>query len=106
MHTAQHQVASATLGAPLHGLTVGATVAIYSSYSSKQIGTGTVVRVLSRWVLVQSSSWRTSVKFRTCAPLRGHRITGGVAEHLNEWIVVPSSADNLIASRSSDKPTV
>ena len=90
MLTVQPQNASALSGAPSHGLTVGSEVAIHSSYSNKQIGFGTVVRVLSRWVLVQSSSWRTPVKFRTCAPLRGYRITGGVAEHLNEYIKIPS----------------
>lgn len=75
---------------PSHNLTVGTEVAIFSGHSNRQIGVGTVVRVLSRWVVVQSSSWRTPVKFRTCAPLRGYRITGGVAEYLNEWIKVPS----------------
>ena len=90
MNTAQIQAVSAMPGTPPHGLTVGTEVAIYSAYSNKQIGVGTVVRVLSRWVLVQSSSWRTPVKFRTCAPLRGHRITGGLAEYLNEYIKIPS----------------
>lgn len=91
MHTAQHQVVSAMPGAPSHGLTVGASVPIFSGYSNKQIGTGTVIRVLQRWVLVQSSCWRVPVRFRTSAPLRGHRITGGLAEHFNEWIKVPTS---------------
>ena len=77
MHTAQHQVVSALIGARAHSLTVGAVVPIFSSYSNKPIGTGTVVRVLQRWVEVQSSSWGVPVRFRTCAPLRGHRITGG-----------------------------
>jgi len=77
--------------APVCGLTVRASVAIFSGYSSRQIGTGTVVRVLQRWVVVQSSSWAVPVRFRTCAPLRGHRITGGLAEYLNEWIRVPPS---------------
>ena len=90
MNTAQHQVVSATPGAPPHGLTAGTEVAIYSGYSNNLIGIGKVVRVLKRWVIVDSSSWRTPVKFRTCAPLRGYRITGGVAEYLNEWIKVPS----------------
>lgn len=90
MVTAQLQATSAMPGAPSHVLMVGTEVAIHSGYSNKQIGVGTVVRVLSRWVVVQSSSWRTPVKFRTSAPLLGYRITGGVAEYLNEWIKVPS----------------
>ncbi len=90
MHPAQHQVVSATPAAPIHGLTVGASVAIFSGYSNRQIGTGTIVRVLQRWVEVQSSSWAVPVRFRTCAPLRGYRITGGLAEHLNERIKVPA----------------
>lgn len=89
MHTAQHQVVSTLLGARAHGLTAGASVAIFSSYSNKPIGTGIVLRVLQRWVEVQSSSFAMPVRFRTCAPLRGHRITGGLAEHLNEWIKIP-----------------
>jgi hypothetical protein len=92
MHTAQHQVVSTLLGARSHSLMVGAVVAIFSSYSSRQIGTGTVIRVLQRWVEVQSSSWAMPVRFRTCAPLRGHRITGGLAEHMNEWIEIPSAS--------------
>lgn len=91
MHTAQHQVVSAMVGARVHSLTVGAVVPIFSGYSNKQVGTGTVIRVLQCWVVVQSSCWRVPVKFRTSAPLRGHRITGGLAEHLNEWIRIPTS---------------
>ncbi len=91
MHTAQHRVVSALIGARAHSLTVGTSVAIFSSYSNKPIGTGTVIRVLQRWVEVQSSSWAVPVRFRTCAPLRGHRITGGLAEHMNEWIKIPAS---------------
>lgn len=90
MLAAQIKPASAVPVVPPHGLTVGSQVAIHSGYSNKQIGVGTVVRVLQRWVLVESSSWRTPVKFRTSAPLRGYRITGGVAEYLNEWIKLPS----------------
>ena len=90
MHAAQHKAVSALIGARAHALAVGTEVAIHSSYSNRQIGTGTVVRVLQRWVEVQSSSWRGAVRFRTSAPLRGHRITGGLAEHMNEWIKVPS----------------
>ena len=90
MNAAQIEAVSAMLGAPLHGLTVGAEVAIYSGYSNNLVGIGKVARVLKRWVVVDSSSWRTPVKFRTCAPLRGYRITGGVAEYLNEWIKIPS----------------
>ena len=104
MYPAQHQVVSAMSGAPAHGLTVGASVTIFSSYSNKQVGTGTVVRVLQRWVEVQSSSWRVPVRFRTCAPLRGHRITGGLAEHLNEWIKVPAASAPAIASGQSITP--
>lgn len=89
MHTAQCHAASAVPGAPVHGLMVGSEVAIYSGYSNNLIGIGKVVRVLQRWVVVDSSSWRTPVQFRTCAPLRGYRITGGVAEHLNEWVQIP-----------------
>ena len=89
MNTAQIEAVSAMPGAPSHGLTVGSEVAIYSSYSNRLTGIGRVTRVLSRWVVVDSSSWRTPVKFRTCAPLRGHRITGGVAEYLNEYIKIP-----------------
>lgn len=90
MHTAQCQAVSAMPGAPAPALLIGAEVAIYSGYSNNLIGIGKVVRVLKRWVLVDSSSWAVPVRFRTCAPLRGHRITGGLAEHLNEWIKVPS----------------
>lgn len=90
MFTAQFKPASATPGTPPHGLIVGTEVAIYSGYSNNLIGIGKVTRVLKRWVVVDSSSWRTPVKFRTCAPLRGYRITGGMAEYLNEWIKVPS----------------
>ncbi len=89
MHTAQCHAASVVSGAPPHGLTVGSEVAIYSGYSNNLIGIGKVVRVLQRWVVVDSSSWRTPVRFRTCAPLRGHRITGGLAEYMNEWIQIP-----------------
>ena len=89
MHAAQCEVPSVKAGVPAHSLTVGTTVEIFSGHSNRKIGVGTVLRVLSCWVVVQSSSWRTPVKFRTCAPLRGHRITGGVAEYLNEWISVP-----------------
>ncbi len=89
MYTAQLHVASAMPGAPSHGLTVGAEVAIYSGYSNSLIGIGKVTRVLKRWVVVDSSSWAVPVRFRTCAPLRGYRITGGLAEHLNEWFAVP-----------------
>ena len=74
-----------------HTLTVGSTVAIHSGYTHKQVGTGTVVRVLTRWVLVEARQWAVPVKFRTCAPLKGHRITGGLAEHLNDWIRVPTA---------------
>ena len=74
-------------------LTVGSTVAIFSGYSNKQIGTGTVTRVLLRWVLVEAPQWAMPVKFRTCATLKGHRITGGLAEHLNEWIKGPAAVD-------------
>ena len=90
MNAAQLQAVSAMPGAPPHGLMVGSEVAIYSGYSNNLIGIGKVVRVLKRWVVVDSSSWRTPVKFRTCAPLRGYRITGGLAEYLNEWIAIPS----------------
>ena len=76
-----------------HTLTVGSTVASFSGYSNKQIGTGTVTRVLLRWVLVEGPQWAIPVKFRTCAPLKGHRITGGLAEHLNEWIKVPAAVE-------------
>lgn len=76
MIAAQVQAASAMPRAPSHGLTVGSEVAIHSGYSNKQIGTGRVVRVLKRWVEVQSSSWTQPVRFRTCAPLRGYRIQG------------------------------
>ena len=76
-----------------HALAVGSTVAIFSGYSNKQIGTGTVTRVLLRWVLVEAPQWAVPVKFRTCAPLKGHRITGGLAEHLNEWIKVPVAVE-------------
>ncbi len=92
MHSVQHQVVSTLLEARAHGLTVGASVPIFSAYSSKPIGTGTVIRVLQRWVEVQSSSWAVPVRFRTSAPLRGHRITGGLAEYLNEWIKIPAGA--------------
>lgn len=90
MNTAQIQAVSAMPGAPPHGLTVGAEVAIYSGYSNNLVGVGKVVRVLKRWVVVDSSSWAVPVRFRTCAPLRGHRITGSLAEYTNEWIKVPS----------------
>lgn len=106
MHTAQHQVVSAMPGAPPHGLTVGASVPIFSGYSNKQIGTGTGTCVLQRWVVVESSCWAAPVKFRTCTPLRGYRITGGVAEYLNEWIAVPSGSLTPIASGPSDTPAV
>ena len=76
-----------------YALAVGSTVAIFSGYSNKQIGTGTVTRVLPRWVLVEAPQWAVPVRFRTCAPLKGHRITGGLAEHLNEWIKVPAAAE-------------
>ena len=105
MYPAQHQAMSAMPGAPAHGLTVGATVAIFSSYSKKQVGTGTVIHVLQHWVEVQSSSWRVPVRFRTCAPLRGHRITGGLAEHLNEWIKIPAASTPAIASGQSITPS-
>ena len=75
-----------------HTLTVGCTVAIHSGYTHKQVGTGTVVRVLTRWVLIEARQWAVPVKFRTCAPLKGHRITGGLAEHLNEYIQVPAAS--------------
>lgn len=90
MNMAQIQAVSAMPEAPPHGLTVGREVAIYSGYSNNLIGIGKVTRVLKRWVMVDSSSWRTPVKFRTCAPLRGYRITGGLAEYLNESIAIPS----------------
>jgi hypothetical protein len=90
MHTAQHHVVSELIGERAHSLTVGAPVAIFSGYSNRQIGTGTVIRVLQRWVMVESSCWAVPVQFRTSAPLRGHRIAGGMAEHLNEWIKVPT----------------
>lgn len=89
MLAAQSQAVSAMPGAPPHGLTVGTEVPIYSGYSNNLIGIGKVVRVLKRWVVVDSSSWAMPVRFRTCAPLRGYRITGGVAEHLNEWVQIP-----------------
>ena len=76
-----------------HALAVGSTVAIFSGYSNKQIGTGTITRVLLRWVLVEAPQWAMPVKFRTSAPLKGHRITGGLAEHLNEWIKVPAAVE-------------
>lgn len=84
MHTAQHQAASAVSPLPSHGLIIGADVAIFSGYSNNLIGVGKVTQVLKRWVVVDSSSWAIPARFRTCAPLRGHRITGGLAEHLNE----------------------
>lgn len=74
-----------------HTLTVGCTVAIHSGYTNKQIGTGTVARMLTRWVLVEAPQWAVPVKFRTCAPLKGRRISGGLAEHLNDWIRVPAA---------------
>ncbi len=90
MNTAQIHAVSAMLGAPAHGLTVGTEVAIHSGHTNNLVGIGKVVRVLKRWVVVESSNWSQPARFRTCAPLRGHRITGGVAEFLNEWIKVPS----------------
>lgn len=99
MHTAQHHAVSALIGERAHSLTVGAVVPIFSGYSNKQVGTGTVIRVLQRWVVVQSSCWRGPVRFRTSALLRGHRITGGLAEHLNEWIRIPTASLEPSVSR-------
>lgn len=90
MNAAPLQAVSAMPGAPAHGLTVGTEVAIYSGHSNNLIGVGKVVRVLKRWVVVQSSSWSQPVRFRICAPLRGYRITGGLCEYLNEWIKIPT----------------
>jgi len=57
MHTAQHQPLSTLIGARADGLVVGAVVLIFSAYSNRRIGVGTVIRVLQRWVVVQSSCW-------------------------------------------------
>jgi len=86
-----------------HAMVVGSMVAIHSGYTNKLIGAGTVVRVLTRWVLVEAPQWAVPVKFRTCAPLKGHRITGGLAEHLNEYIQVPSAEAGQVSAQVGQK---
>lgn len=67
-------------------LTIGQTVSIRGGYSNKEIATGTVTRLSRTMATVATPEYAVPVRYRLTAPLKGRRITGGVAEHLNDWI--------------------
>ena len=64
-------------------------VIIYSGYTSKPIGEGTVIKTKKNWVEVHTPLYARPVRYRTSGSLAGRRITGGLAEWLNDHIHLP-----------------
>ena len=69
-------------------LEVGQIIEIKGGHQGNPMAKGRVTKLNKKWATVETILYAGPVRYRLDGPLKGRRITGGLAEHLNDYIEV------------------